>query len=76
MRMVNKYKPFPENTRIRLFPLPTPPEGKIEYAVMEIRGILYYTYLSPDKDAARNSYPYSVDQPRVVKKKIAYEDLI
>lgn len=63
MRMINRYKPFPEGTKIRLLPIVTPEGGKAEYALMETRGILYYTFLSPDRDAAKKSYPYVVNQP-------------
>ncbi len=60
MRMVKHYKPFPENTTIRLFPLPTSPEGKQEYAKMEVSGSLYYTYISHVADA--ESYPYEISK--------------
>lgn len=58
IRMINRYKPFPEGTVIRLFPLPTPEEGRAEYARMEIQAILYYVYLSKDRDAVMEPYPY------------------
>jgi hypothetical protein len=58
IRMINRYRPFPENTKIRLFPLPTPQAGKFEYAMMEIRGILYYVYVSPDSEATKDPYTY------------------
>jgi len=60
MRMINHYKPFPENTMIRLFPLPTSPDGKQTYAKMEVSGSLYYTYISHDADA--ESYPYKINK--------------
>jgi len=59
MHMINRYRPFPEGTKVRLFPLPTPDEGKDEYAMMEARGLLYYTYMSPDKDTTPDAYPYT-----------------
>ena len=61
VRMINRYKPFPEGTKIRLLPVPTPEGGKAEYALMETRGILYYTFLSPDRDTTKEPFPYSVN---------------
>ena len=59
-RMLNRYKTIPPDMTVRLFPLPTPPEGKEEYATMEIKGLLYYVFLSPDHDAAKEPYPHIV----------------
>lgn len=58
MHMINKHKPFPEGTRIRLFPVPTPENGKEEYAKMETLGLLRYIYL--DNEATIESYPYNI----------------
>jgi len=59
IRIINKYKPFPEDTKIRLFPVPTPgAEGKREYAKMEISGTLYFSYIT--HDATKEPYPYEV----------------
>ena len=70
VRMINRYKPFPEGTKIRLLPVPTPEGGKAEYALMETRGILYYTFLSPDRDTTKEPFPYSVNQlPQEKEKK-------
>ena len=60
VRILNRYKPLPEGTKVILLPLPTPAEGKEEYARMETVGILYYMYLSKTHDATRDSYPYTV----------------
>lgn len=59
MRILNKFKPLPEGTRVRLFPLPTPSEGKAEYRDMEILGILNYVYRK--KEATAEPYPYEVN---------------
>lgn len=58
MRIVNKFRPFPEGTKVRLFPLPTAPEGKEQYRDMEILGILNYVYRK--KEATAEPYPYTV----------------
>lgn len=60
-RMINKYKPFSESIKIRLFPVPTPREGKEEYAKMEVSGSLYYTYITAD--ATKEPYPYELSHP-------------
>ncbi len=69
VRMINRYRPFPEGTKIRLLPISTPEGGKTEYALMETRGILYYAFLSLDRDATKESYPYLVNQPGAEQKK-------
>ena len=61
VRMINKYRPFPEGTKIRLFPVPTPEEGREEYAKMEVCGTLYYTYIT--EDATEEPYPYEISYP-------------
>lgn len=57
MRMINKYRPLPEGTQVRVFPLPTPAQGKREYAKIEVMGILYYAYLAPEQSATPEPYP-------------------
>jgi hypothetical protein len=57
MHMINKYQPFPNGTKVRLFPVPTPKSGKAEYAKMETLGLLRYVYL--DHEATEESYPYA-----------------
>ena len=58
LRIINKYQPFPKGTKIRLFPLSTPMEGREEYAKMEISGALYYTYIT--QNATKQPYPYEI----------------
>lgn len=60
LRMLNRYQTLPKDMTVRLFPLPTPPEGKEEYATLEIKGLLYYVFLSPDHDATREPYPHVI----------------
>ena len=60
VHMINRYRPLPDDTRIRLYPLPTPSNGRQEYAEMELRGLLYYTFLSPDRDTTPEAYPYKI----------------
>lgn len=58
-RMLNRYKqslPFPADTIIRAFPLPTPSSGIPEYQNQEIRGLLYYVFVS--NEAAAEPYPF------------------
>lgn len=62
IRMINRHRPFPEGAKVRMFPLPTPKQGKYEYAKMEIRGLIYYIYLSRDHDATEDPYPYSINE--------------
>lgn len=64
VRMINRYRPFPEDTQIVLFPLATPGGGGETYAAREACALVYYTYLSPDHDATREPYPYKVYEPR------------
>lgn len=58
MRIVNQFKPFPAGTKVRLFPLPTPPEAKTTYREMEILGILNYVFRK--KEATAEPYPYEL----------------
>lgn len=60
VRMLNRYKPLPSDMSVRLFPFATPPEGKEEYATLEIKGLLYYVFLSPDRDAEKEPYPHVI----------------
>lgn len=60
MYMLERYRPFPDDTKVRLFPVPTPAAGKSEYATLEVRGILYYSLLSPDREAVVRPFPYLV----------------
>jgi hypothetical protein len=41
---------------VQPFPLPIPKGGIPEYPAQEIRGLLYYTFISGD--AAKEPYPY------------------
>jgi hypothetical protein len=57
MHMINRYQPFPKDTSVRVFPLPTPREAGTEYAEDEVRGLLYYTFVS--RDATPETFPYT-----------------
>ncbi|MEK7143825.1 MAG: hypothetical protein AAB820_00640, partial [Patescibacteria group bacterium] len=61
IRMVNRYKPFPPDVKMKLFPLATPKEGKEEYIQKEISGLLYYIYVSDDHDAVKEPYSYEIN---------------
>src|SRR3989338_8169710 len=60
MRMINKQPPFPRNTKVRLFPVPTPEVGKKEYAELETLGILNYVLRRGVAD--KESYTYVVNE--------------
>jgi hypothetical protein len=51
---------IPNGMKLRLFPIASPDSGKEEYATLEIRGLLYYIYLSPNHDADKESYSYTI----------------
>lgn len=55
---LNHYKTIPKNMTIRLFPISTPEEGKEEFAVSEIKGLLYYIFLA--KNASSVAYPHII----------------
>lgn len=44
--MIEMHKPFPEGTRVRMLPLPSPVIGRREYTELEIRGLMYYTFIN------------------------------
>lgn len=57
--MLNRYKellPFPPNTIIRTFPLSTPSSGIPEYQNQEVRGLLYYCFITDEATAEPYSY--------------------
>lgn len=58
--MLSRYKqslPFPAGTIIKAFPLPTPSSGIPEYQNQEIRGLLYYVFIS--NEASAEAYPFA-----------------
>jgi hypothetical protein len=60
MHMINRYKPVPEKMTVRLFPVKTPEKARKAYALSEIRGLLYYIFLSKNHDATEESYAYKI----------------
>lgn len=59
--MLNRYKqslPFPADTIIRAFPLPTPSLGIPEYQNQEVKGLLYYVFVS--SEATAEPHPYAI----------------
>ncbi|MBU1758861.1 hypothetical protein KKG31_07175 [Patescibacteria group bacterium] len=58
IHVLNQYKTLPEDMKVRLFPVATPYDGKEEYAVMEIMGLLYYAYIT--KSAKLEAYPHII----------------
>ncbi len=61
LRMLNRFKPLPEDSTVLLFPMPTPDDGKEEYAATEITAIMYYAYVSGE-GATPEPYPYKLYQ--------------
>ncbi len=58
--MLNRYKPLPADMQVRFFPVPFPKAHWEECAMQEVRGLLYYIYLSKDRDATVEPYPYTI----------------
>jgi len=58
VHILNKYKTIPQNMTVRLFPIATPKEGKGDYAITEIKALLYYIFLG--KNAGSIAYPYTI----------------
>lgn len=58
LHMTNKFKPFPEGLIILPHPLPSPISAGTDYAIQEISGLLYYTFIT--RDSSEESYPYKV----------------
>lgn len=58
LHMMSRFKPFPEGLIIQPHPLPSPPSAGTDFAVQEISGLLYYTFISGD--SSEESYPYQI----------------
>lgn len=54
--IIQKYKPFPSGIELQPLPLPIPSGGFPEYPEQELRGLLYYTFITGD--ASEEPYPY------------------
>lgn len=65
LHMMKRYQSLPPEVKLRAFPLPTPKDIKEEYEEMEIRGLLYYTYLSKDHDSSETPFPYLTGDPAI-----------
>lgn len=50
LHIINKVKPFLEGAKVQLFPIASPSDGRQEYAEMEIRGLLYATFISGEAE--------------------------
>ena len=62
LHMMERYKPLPEGEKPYVFPLSSG-EGREQFTELEVKGLLYYMYLSPNREAAENIYPYVMDDP-------------
>ncbi len=60
LHMLNKHRTIPPEMRVLAIPLPSPIAGRQEYTEQEIRGLLYYRYLSGD--ATEEMYPHLLPQ--------------
>lgn len=56
LHMIEKVKPIQEGVGIQVFPVPTRSAGRQEYSEMEVRGLLYATFIAGE--AAETAYPY------------------
>jgi hypothetical protein len=61
LHFLQRYEPLPKGTVPRLFPIAMPRVGGEEYTLQEIRGLLYYMFISKNKDAAEEVPPYTVN---------------
>ena len=55
---LNHFEIIPKDMTVRLFPIATVEDGKEEYAISEIKGLLYYIFLG--KNAKSIAYPYII----------------
>lgn len=60
LRMLQHYKTLPADMTVRICPLPTPENGREEYATWEGRGLLFYMLLSKEHEAEREPYPHII----------------
>ncbi len=60
VHMLERFQTLPKDMTVRLFPIATPTLGKENYAILEIKGLLYYIYISGNHNAEKNSYPYTI----------------
>ncbi len=60
LHMLKRYEPLPKDMKVRLFPIASPIEGKEEYVTLEVKGLLYYIYLSAEHDADKETYPHII----------------
>lgn len=58
LHMMNRFQPLPEDLIVQPHPLPSPPSAGTDFAVQEISGLLYYTFISGD--SSEEPYPYQI----------------
>lgn len=58
LHMLNQYKPLPPGMIVQPHPLSSPPSAGTDYAMQEISGLLYYTFISGD--STEEPYPYKI----------------
>ena len=51
---------LPSDMVLRFFPIKSPISGRNKYAEMEIKGLIYYIYISKDRDASKEPHPYII----------------
>ncbi|MFH1833010.1 MAG: hypothetical protein ABH816_02475 [Candidatus Levyibacteriota bacterium] len=62
--LINYFNPFSKGTKIYLFPLPTPQEGREEYAKMEISGLLHNMF-DLEKSNLMPAYEYMIGEKKL-----------
>lgn len=58
LHMLNRYRPLPEGMLVQPYPMPAPLSGGDDFAIQEISGILYYTFITGD--STEEIHPYQI----------------
>lgn len=56
--ILNCYRPFPDGLVVQPHPLPSPRSAGLDYAIQEISGLLYYTFITGD--SSERIHPYEL----------------
>ncbi len=58
LHIMNRFHPLPKGLAVQPYPLPSPSSAGVNYAMLEISGLLYYTFIT--KESAEKPYPYKI----------------
>ncbi len=58
LHMLNRYKTLPKGMIVKPYPMPAPSVGGVDFAIREVSGLLYYTFIT--EDASEEIYPYQI----------------